>query len=441
MMPTVLHVPFTYFPEPCGGTEIYVQGLAQRMESRGWRSAVAAPGEKKARYNHAGLLVHRFGVDTHKRLDLAYCEPDESAAANFQSIVGEVSPAIVHLHAHTSAVSERLVDVAHRAGAKVAFTYHTPTASCARGTMMLFGAVPCDGEIEPSRCTACTLDATGVPRGIARLVASLSGAATGRLANLPFETVPLNMLRVPGLIARRGQRFANLTAKADAIVAVCHWVQQVLQQNGVPADKITLSRQGISSSAVRPSRPPRQETDSLRIAYFGRLDSAKGVDLLINALRRRPGADVRLDVYAVAQAGSEEQMQSLHCFAADDPRFKILPSVAPERVISMMGLYEFVAVPSRWLETGPLVVLEAFAAGVPVLGANLGGIAELVRDGVDGVLLPPDNIDAWADGIDRLAGDPEIARRLQRNISPPRTMDDVADDMSTLYASLVGSSS
>ena len=67
------------------------------------------------------------------------------AAEGFRTIVAQVRPDIVHLHARTAAVSERLVDVAHAAGARVVFTYHTPTVSCARGTMMLFGDTPCDG--------------------------------------------------------------------------------------------------------------------------------------------------------------------------------------------------------------------------------------------------------------------------------------------------------
>ena len=89
-------------------------------------------------------------------------------------------------------------------------------------------------------------------------------------------------------------------------------------------------------------------------------------------------------------------------------------AVAPERVIGIMADYDLIAIPSRCLETGPLVALEAFAAGVPVLGANLGGIAELVRDGVDGILVAPDDPSAWAAAIARLSVNPHIVRELQQ---------------------------
>jgi glycosyltransferase involved in cell wall biosynthesis len=88
------------------------------------------------------------------------------------------------------------------------------------------------------------------------------------------------------------------------------------------------------------------------------------------------------------------------------------------------------------METGPLVLLEAFAAGVPVLGAHLGGIAELVRDGVDGVLVAPDDFSAWAGAIARLAANPHIVRELRGNITAPRSIEAVADDMAEVYSAL-----
>ena len=80
----ILHVPYTYFPDPCGGTEVYVRGLAQRLSALGYANAVAAPAAESATYEHAGLLVHRFATDLRARLDLAYGVPDEIAAEGFQ---------------------------------------------------------------------------------------------------------------------------------------------------------------------------------------------------------------------------------------------------------------------------------------------------------------------------------------------------------------------
>ena len=114
--------------------------------------------------------------------------------------------------------------------------------------------------------------------------------------------------------------------------------------------------------------------------------------------------------------------------------------VAPDEVVGIMAGYDLIAVPSRVLETGPLVVLEAFAAGVPVLGADLGGIAELVHNGMDGILVPADDTAAWAAAIVRLIDNPHLVCEMRARIKTPRSMDAVVDDMAMVYSAAVAAS-
>jgi glycosyltransferase involved in cell wall biosynthesis len=432
----VLHVPYTYFPDPCGGTEVYVHGLVRGLSQLGYECHVAAPGRQERRYEYDGIEVHRFQTDPAGSLEQAYGAPDEVAAESFQKIAETVRPDVVHLHARTSAISERIVDIAHAAGAKVVLTYHTPTVSCARGTMMLFGKVPCDGIIERSRCSACVLSARGLPIAAAKLAIAAPGWLVSLSKPAARRVKALKALQVPSLIEEMHGRLRRLLSKVDHVVAVCQWVREVLGRNGVPSDKMTLSRQAITQAASAPPRVVREPGRPLSIAYFGRVDHAKGPDLLARALRLVPGAAVEIDIYAVRQPGSERDIGFLEASARNDARLRVLPAVPAGQVIETMAKYDFIAVPSRGLETGPLVVLEAFAAGVPVLGARLGGIAELVRDGRDGVLVAPDDPNAWAECLARLLDRRELTR-LRQQIKPPRRMKDAAVDMAALYSALL----
>jgi glycosyltransferase involved in cell wall biosynthesis len=110
-----------------------------------------------------------------------------------------------------------------------------------------------------------------------------------------------------------------------------------------------------------------------------------------------------------------------------------LPPIDNQQVVALLRQYDVLAVPSQCQETGPLVVLEAFAAGTPVLGSRLGGIAELVRDEIDGLLVDYDNVASWAQALHRLATESELLTSMQQAIKPPRTVDMVAIDMLTLY--------
>ncbi len=427
----VLHVPYTWFPDPCGGTEVYVRALAHRLVDVDCDSIIAAPGREAAAYEESGLRVHRFAVDPRPDVRRAWGEPDDVAARGFRKIVQDVRPSVVHLHARTSAVSGRLVGIAHDAGARVVFTYHTPTVTCVRGTMMLFGSNPCDGLLDLSRCISCKFDDLGAPSALAATPLSVSRFAA-RVAN---SSKVCAALAVPAMIDSTHRNFAKLVHDVDHIVAVCEWVQQVLLNNGVPPGKLTLSRQGVPIHAKPECRPSGLGSRPLRVAYFGRVDPTKGVDMLPRALECAPGLAVEIDIYGVG-AGNEPAFAQLERFARSDSRLRLLPPVPSRDVVTTMACYDLVAIPSCWLETGPLVALEAFAAGVPVIGAQRGGIAELVSHGVNGLLVKPGDPRAWAEALEAIAIDRNLLNLLRSGVKKPRTMGDCAAEMANIYTRL-----
>jgi glycosyltransferase involved in cell wall biosynthesis len=118
--------------------------------------------------------------------------------------------------------------------------------------------------------------------------------------------------------------------------------------------------------------------------------------------------------------------------AGEDARIRILPPLVPGEVPDFLQSIDVLAVPSQWLETGPLVVLEALAAGTPVIGSRLGGISELVRDGENGLLVPHADAAAWRAALLRLL-DPELRQRLRDGIGAVRAEALVARETFELY--------
>ena len=86
-----------------------------------------------------------------------------------------------------------------------------------------------------------------------------------------------------------------------------------------------------------------------------------------------------------------------------------------------------------------LVALEAFAAGIPVIGWKLGGINEIVQDGVNGILIQPDSVVHWVETLQRVAEDAKLRAHLKDGVRPPRTSVEVAREMSALYELLLRS--
>src|SRR5690349_17242643 len=108
-MVMLVHVPYTYYPDPVGGTEIYVEELAQEMGARGFENLIFAPGKTNAHYEHRGVSVERLQVrDDGLELDQLYGKGDAEAARQFGLFLDAHHPDVVHLHAFTRVVSARM---------------------------------------------------------------------------------------------------------------------------------------------------------------------------------------------------------------------------------------------------------------------------------------------------------------------------------------------
>ncbi len=435
----VLQVPFTYYPDAVGGTEVYVEALAQRLRAHDVESVIAAPAAREGTSQRDGLRVRRYAL-SEEVADLRdlYGEGDATAAAGFERILEEEQPAVVHLHAQTRGVSLRMLRASRRRRIPVVYTYHTPTATCQRGTLLRWGNEVCDGMMTESLCAACALEGRGVNRLAAHAVAAMPAAVGAWCGRAGRRGGVWTAIRARELTVLRHRCARDFLAEADHMVAVCEWVRVLLIRNGVPANKISLSRQGLcqemNCKAESGKRKAESRSAPLRVAFLGRLDRTKGVDALIRAVRGVPELYVSLGIFGIAQGeGGRSYEAELRALAKDDHRITFHNPVPAGRVVETLRAYDVLAVPSQWMETGPMVVLEAFAAGVPVLGSQLGGIAELVRDEVDGLLVPSADVGAWSMALRRLQADPELLSRLQRGIQPPRTMHATAAEMAALY--------
>ncbi len=469
-----------------GGTEVYVVALAKELLSHGFLSFIAAPGNKTEKYIYNDIPIRRFATRQNiNDLSELYGDGDELATSEFAKILDEEKPNIVHLHASTSAVSVRLVRAAKARNIPVIYTYHTPTGSCQRGTMMHWGSEPCDGIMEAQRCSVCTVDGLlqrgrqpgRVVNGVQRFLAAVFSTAGFYLPSFisrlsgPLATA----LRMRSLMESRHAATRALFHEVDHVVAVCDWVKQVLLRNGVPEEKITLCRQGTDLKAeiakAEIAKAEITKIETLKLIFLGRLDATKGVHILIQAIRslpaslsplpaprsalpasgsalpapcsappapRSPLPAVTLDIYGVAQGeAGKSYEQKLRRMAQGDGRIRFCAPVPSDQVVATISRYDLLAVPSQCLETGPLVVLEAFAAGVPVIGSRFGGIQELVQDGTNGMLVEAGSAEAWAAGLAKLASEPRFLERLKSGLKPPRMMATVADETIALYEQLV----
>lgn len=426
-MVDVLQVPFEYYPDPAGGTEVYVAALCRELRALGVSSAVAAPAPEDASYVVEDVPVRRYRIPAAGG-SATPAAHQQALKHSFAAVLAQLRPRLVHFHALSPGIGPGCAEAVSDAGLPMILTYHTPTLSCPRGTMMAFGSTPCDGRHRPWRCTACVGQRLTGRRAAGAVLASVPTALSRAAASTSGRIG--TALGLKSAVQRQQAQFAAVCARASRVVAVCEWVRAVLLGRGLPPERVLLSRQGLPQSGAVTPRPiaPR---GPLRLCFLGRLDPTKGVELLLAALAAIPEQEIALDLYGVPS--SPAYRDRLAARIATDSRVRLLSPIPSAAVVQTMQDYDAVLVPSQWMETGPLVVLEAHAAGRPVIGSRLGGIAELVRDGVDGWLLPATDPLAWARLFDTLSQDRSALLQRAAMIRPPRTMQQAALDMASLY--------
>jgi glycosyltransferase involved in cell wall biosynthesis len=134
----------------------------------------------------------------------------------------------------------------------------------------------------------------------------------------------------------------------------------------------------------------------------------KGADLLIAAFRRLSGDSPEVNLKILGYYPDREQLEAL---TGGSPRIEILkPRLNPE-VLEIISKAEIFALPSR-CEGTPRVIIEAMAAGVPVIGSNVGGIPMLIRDGESGFVVPAEDVGALESRLRQLLSDNELRRRM-----------------------------
>ncbi len=433
----VLQAPFCFYPDPVGGTEVYVAALGRCLRDRGIETVVVAPAQQEKRYVHEGQPVRRLPIRmVVPDLRALYGRGDEETGRAFGKILDEERPHIVHLHAFCRGLDLRALEQAKKRNIPFLFTLHTPDLICQRGTLMRWGKEACDGKLRRGLCARCTLQKLGLPRPVADAVGCTPISIGETLEKSGLSGSLWTALRMRQLTSIRHSAARAFLAGADRLVAVSDWGREVLIRNGVPPGKVMVSRHGL---ILKPERTPEIEGETSRAAaprviFLGRMDPTKGPHVLIEALRRAPALELTLDLYGIVQnAFDAAYLERLKKRSQGDRRVVFHLSVRSDEVISLLKEYDLLAVPSQWLETGPMVVLEAFAAGIPVLGSRLGGLCELVQEGVNGMLVEPGSPGAWAGALEKLCADQNQLAKLRQGIRPPRSMTAVADEMKTLY--------
>lgn len=276
-----------------------------------------------------------------------------SAAARVERLCHEQRPEVVHCHNTFPRLSPSVQWAAHRAGVPVVQTLHNFRLLCVNAVLMRDGR-PCE---------ACVghLPWRGVVHRCYRGSAWQSAATAGMLA----------VHRALGTAERA----------VDCHIALTDHARSLLIRGGLPADRIVV-KPNFAPDPGPPDDRPRQG-----LLYVGRLSPEKGLAVLLQA-----AALARQRVTLLGDGPLAEDCRA-------SPWIDFRGTGTPEQVREAMRGARALLLPSICHESMPRVLVEAFAAGLPVLASRLGALAELVDHGRTGLLFDAGNPQALADAM------------------------------------------
>lgn len=436
-------------PRSTAGVEVYTLRLARALRDAGHEvrllSAVhdlSAEPFSLCRRQLEGLEVAEI-VSVHQRgtLRATWDEPAIDAAA--ASFLREAAPDVVHFQ-HLLNLSAGVLAAARGTGAAVVLTLHDYWLSCPRDGLRMRADLALCERVNHATCARCLRDS---PYLVPSLQRGLAGAARraglGRQLHRIHGAAPrltgaaLRVLRRAGsgggdLERALDERVAGLRGALDSVdvfLAPTAFARERALELGLPPERVRVWPLGAVTWAPR-ARPAGARR---RLGYLGTISPHKGLHVLLQALGRMR-ADVTLDVHGALSThpGYAEALQGQ---AASDARSRFHGPYAEGEQQRLLGGLDVLVVPSLWWENSPLVVLEALAAGVPVVASATGGVPELVSDGISGLLVPPGDPARLQDALWAVISGRALAGSLPP--LPIRTAAEEADAAAALYASLV----
>jgi GT2 family glycosyltransferase/glycosyltransferase involved in cell wall biosynthesis len=442
----VLVVAHGFPPAAQGGAEIYARAHARALQKVfGDEVQILAREGDAHREDWAVRSERRDDLDVvwvnnlfRRTRDFRETYRNEAIGAIAARVIDDFNPDVAHVH-HLTGLSTTIVETLAERRIPCFFTLHDYWLMCHRGQLLDVNGNLCDGP-RPTGCGQCVGLAGQVgpagylgARAMRRLERALppTSAAIRRTAGWIANTISCR--RVADDRARaRFEYMHRLSADVTRFLAPSRYVRDRFEAFGIPPAQVTVSRYGFDIAPFVGLE--RTRSDRLRLGFLGSLMVSKAPHLLLEAAAGLRRGSVSVDLFGAAADyhGDDAYRHTLEPLLKEE-YVRVHGPIPHEQVPRALASIDVLCVPSIWPENSPLVIQEAFLAGVPVIASRIGGIPEVVDDGRNGLLFTAGDPGDLGRMIGRLLSEPLLLDRLRRGIPAVRTIQDDVGQTRRLY--------
>lgn len=308
------------------------------------------------------------------------------------------------------------------------FWFLCPTLQLVRGDGSL-----CAGP-EPLECARCLYDRQRRYRWLDQSMPGVMQNFWRMASQHPVIGQRVDLSTRLETLTERKELLRETLSSVDAIVSPTRFVADMHTANRVNAAHITIN----PYSVALPRPIPAESDPILRVGYLGQIVPIKGVHLLVQAFHRlnRSKRRARLTIHGKLEA-DPRYVHDLKRLAEGDADIVFAGAYQRDELARVLSELDVVVVPSIWYENAPQVILESFAAHKPVIGTDVGGIAEVVQHGVNGLLFERKNVADLTRQLQRALDEPGLLARLSNEIPAMRTVDEEMSELFKVFEQVV----
>jgi glycosyltransferase involved in cell wall biosynthesis len=392
---------------------------------------------KLSRFCHDGIEVLALEVNPASvRWEETIGENSPAQREGLSEALDEARPDIVHLNGFKPALTALCMEK----GLPFVVTAHHPGVVCPAGLRLNERGEICKVVARAEVCAPCCCKQRTRSRWFGAALAALPGGVTRIAAKASglngWLGKPMRAVAYPAAIRESLKRKALVWEQAPLWIAPSKAMAGFLRLQGIPDSRIRHIPHGMEPVTRVP--PVLSGGGPVRFGYLGGASRVKGLHILVEAASHMD-ASTPFELHLFAKAAKpweEAYLEQVRRIRVDSAKVVWHDPVPHERIAEAYAAFDILVVPSNWLEVFGLVVLEAFTADRPVIVSDAGALPELVRDGVDGLIVPHGDSSALASAMVRLAADSTQVAAMSSAIRPVRTVADHVENLLTAYASL-----
>lgn len=428
-----------FLPEKTAGTEVYAAALCRELRKLNVDVVIIKPGlglKEFNEYYYEQIRVLEYPQSAFVDKDLKTGKRKPEGLDAFKELLISEKLDAIHFHEITGSngITLEHLRIAEELNISVFMTLHLIGYACQTGMLKYKDDITCNGIVDTFKCSVCTLHKKGFGFGAAELLSSVGYWLQKNQINISFLPTKLSgALSYPAYTNRHISLLNDLFSISEKVFVLSSWFKELLLVNGFPEEKMVLLPKALpGQDGFHKKQYLERLNEPVRFVYLARVSRIKGLHTVLKALKDLKAKNWSLDIYGQV----EEEDYYLECnkiVEDSDGAIKWMGIIKPENVVETLQHYDALIFPTIIQEMVGLVVQEAFAAGIPVIGSDARGIAEQVTDRVNGLLFKAGDTNSLKEVLNEVMLDKTILPILAANIKTPGSFTDIAVETLRTY--------